>query len=160
MEAAPTPIINYFSGFRQNLVPLFQRPYSWERRNWQDLWDDILDLCALTQDRGAPHFMGAAVTVPVRAVPVGVSKFLVIGGQQRLTTLAVLLCAIRDTLASDSTKRRHIQFHYLTNDGYEGLDFFKLLPTQGDRPDYSALIKGTDGPDLTEFLTRQSAANR
>lgn len=42
--------------------------------------------------------MGAVVTMPARSVPVGVNKFLVIDGQQRLTTVAVLLCAIRDEL--------------------------------------------------------------
>jgi uncharacterized protein with ParB-like and HNH nuclease domain len=64
--------------------------------------------------------MGAVVTMPARSVPVGVSKFLVIDGQQRLTTIATLLCAIRDELnAADSVQKRRFQNHYLTNDGYE-----------------------------------------
>ena len=53
----------------------------------------------------------------------GVSKFLVIDGQQRLTTIVTLLCAIRDEFGSmDSVPKRRIQNHYLTNDGFEGLD--------------------------------------
>jgi hypothetical protein len=77
------------------------------------------------------------------AVPVGISKFLVIDGQQRLTTIALLLCAVRDVLgADDGTLRRRIQNHYLTNEGYEGIELFKLLPTQGDRDFYAPLIKG------------------
>ena len=72
----------------------------------------------------------------------GVSKFLVIDGQQRLTTIATLLCPIRDELnPAEKVPKRRIQNHYLTNDGYEGLDFFKLLPTQGDRAAYSPLVK-------------------
>jgi uncharacterized protein with ParB-like and HNH nuclease domain len=60
--------------------------------------------------------MGAVVTMPARSVPVGVSKFLVIDGQQRLTTIATLLCAIRDELgASENVPKRRIQNHYLTN---------------------------------------------
>ena len=94
------------------------------------------------------HFMGAVVTMPARSVPVGVSKFLVIDGQQRLTTIVILLCAIRDELnSSDSAPKRRIQNFYLTNDGFEGLDFFKLLPTQGDRPAFSPLIQGAVLPD-------------
>ena len=42
MEANPTQIINYFSGFKQNLVPLFQRPYTWGERQWRTLWEDIV----------------------------------------------------------------------------------------------------------------------
>ena len=94
--------------------------------------------------------MGAVVTMPARSVPVGVSKFLVIDGQQRLTTIATLLCAIRDDLgAGEQVPKRRIQNHYLTNDGFEGLDFFKLLPTQGDRGAYSPLIQNSaaDLPD-------------
>jgi Protein of unknown function (DUF1524)/Protein of unknown function DUF262 len=84
--------------------------------------------------------------MPARSVPVGVSKFLVIDGQQRLTTIATLLCAIRDELgASENVPKRRIQNHYLTNDGYEGLDFFKLLPTQGDRAAYSPLVQNSGG---------------
>jgi uncharacterized protein with ParB-like and HNH nuclease domain len=46
----------------------------------------------------ATHFMGAVVTMPARSVPVGVSKFLIIDGQQRLTTISILMCAVRDML--------------------------------------------------------------
>ena len=42
MEANPTLIINYFSGFKQNQVPLFQRPYTWGEKQWRTLWEDIL----------------------------------------------------------------------------------------------------------------------
>jgi uncharacterized protein with ParB-like and HNH nuclease domain len=145
MEATPTQIINYFSGFKQNLVPLFQRPYTWGERQWRTLWEDINTFYGREgTDAKSTHFMGAVVTMPARSVPVGVSKFLVIDGQQRLTTIATLLCAIRDDLsAADQVPRRRIQNHYLTNDGFEGVDFFKLLPTQGDRAAYAPLIQGT-----------------
>jgi uncharacterized protein with ParB-like and HNH nuclease domain len=153
MEATPTQIINYFSGFKQNLVPLFQRPYTWGERQWRTLWDDILMFYGSAEhDLKSTHFMGAVVTMPARSVPVGVSKFMVIDGQQRLTTIAILLCAIRDGLspAEDIPKRR-IQNHYLTNDGYEGLEVFKLLPTQGDRAAYSPMIQSSPLPPGSHF---------
>ena len=141
MEATPTQIINYFSGFKQNIVPLFQRPYTWGERQWRTLWEDIFNFYGHEGEAKSTHFMGAVVTMPARSVPVGVSKFLVIDGQQRLTTIALLLCAIRDGLpATETTAQRRIQNHYLTNDGFEDLDFFKLLPTQADRLAYSPLI--------------------
>jgi len=151
MEATPTQIINYFSGFKQNLVPLFQRPYTWGERHWRTLWEDVLAFYGSgSSDTKSTHFMGAVVTMPARSVPVGVSKFLLIDGQQRLTTITILLCAIRDTLGGeDQVPKRRIQNHYLTNDGYEGLDFFKLLPTQGDRASYAPLVQhsGAELPD-------------
>jgi hypothetical protein len=140
MEATPTQIINYFSGFKQNIVPLFQRPYTWTEKQWRVLWEDIFSFYDVTDTR-SNHFMGAVVTMPARSVPVGVSKFLVIDGQQRLTTVALLMCAIRDSLGEvDSMHRRRIQSFYLTNEGYEASEYYKLLPTQGDRLPYSALI--------------------
>ncbi len=143
MEATPTLIINYFSGFKQNLVPLFQRPYTWGEKQWRTLWEDIMSFYDYPETESkATHFMGAVVTMPARSVPVGVSKFLVIDGQQRLTSVAVLLCAVRDSLiATDEVRKRKIQNFYLTNDGYDGTDFFKLLPTQGDRGGYSPIVQ-------------------
>jgi uncharacterized protein with ParB-like and HNH nuclease domain len=86
--------------------------------------------------------MGAIVTMPSKSVPVGVAKHLIIDGQQRLTTLALLLCAIRDELPPDAkVERARIQNHYLTNDGYDNWDHFKLLPTQDDRECFKGLIQ-------------------
>jgi uncharacterized protein with ParB-like and HNH nuclease domain len=153
MEATPTQIINYFSGFKQNLVPLFQRPYTWGERQWRTLWDDILAFYSSAEGgQKSTHFMGAVVTMPARSVPVGVSKFMVIDGQQRLTTVAILLCAIRDGLSSaDQIAKRRIQNHYLTNDGYDGLEVFKLLPTQGDRAAYSPMIQASPNLPDSQF---------
>ncbi|MBF2025656.1 MAG: DUF262 domain-containing protein [Oscillatoriales cyanobacterium C42_A2020_001] len=57
-----------------------------------------------TGDTGT-HFMGAIVSVPARSVPVGVSKYLILDGQQRLTTVPLLLCALRDCLDFNSASR-------------------------------------------------------
>ena len=142
MEATPTLVINYFSGFKQNLVPMFQRPYTWTEKQWKTLWEDVMVFYPANEagDKGT-HFMGAVVTMPARSVPVGVSKFLIIDGQQRLTTISLLMCAVRDHFGPDQAgSRRRIQQFYLTNDGSEGTEYFKLLPTQGDREAYASLI--------------------
>ncbi|MGA2850512.1 MAG: DUF262 domain-containing protein [Terracidiphilus sp.] len=148
MEASPTLVINYFSGFKQSIVPLFQRPYTWDTKHWRTLWEDIESFYEPHEGQPkAVHFMGAIVTMPAVSVPVGVLKFLIIDGQQRLTTIALLMCAIRDVLpaASENLKRK-IQDFYLTNYGYSGLDFFKLLPTQGDREYYSPIVQSLATP--------------
>jgi uncharacterized protein with ParB-like and HNH nuclease domain len=138
MEANPVRVIQYFDGSKQNLIPLFQRGYSWDRDNWQTLWDDIL-----VQYEAGPesnHFMGAIVSFPVRTVPVGVNKHLIIDGQQRLTTLALLLCALRTQLDARDAARVD---DYLINRHYEGQDRLKLVPTQkrDDRKAFLSLVE-------------------
>jgi uncharacterized protein with ParB-like and HNH nuclease domain len=137
MEANPVRVIQYFDGNKQNVIPLFQREYSWEKKNWQTLWDDIL----VQYEGGADsnHFMGAIVSFPVRTVPVGVNKHLIVDGQQRLTTLAILLCAIRTQLDPKVSARID---DYLINRHYEDQDRLKLVPTQkqGDREAFLALV--------------------
>ena len=132
MEAFPAKIIQYFNGEKQNLIPLFQRPYTWKQANWQTLWNDVM----VQYDVGdsSTHFMGAIVSVPARSVPVGVSKFLIIDGQQRLTTVSLLLCALRDCLDVNSAAR--VQQVYLTNNFLGPDDTPKLVPTQADREAY------------------------
>lgn len=151
MEATPTLVINYYSGFKQNVVPLFQRPYTWTEKQWRTLWEDAMIFYAADDANDkATHFMGAVVTMPARSVPVGVSKSLIIDGQQRLTTISILMCAVRDMLPPEHHgARRRIQQFYLTNDGSEGTEYFKLLPTQGDRASYASLIQDTGTP-ITE----------
>ena len=139
MEASPVHILQYFDGSKQGVIPLFQRPYSWEPKDWNTLWDDLM--AQYEESERASHFMGAIVTVPVKSVPVGVSKHLVIDGQQRLTTLSILLTAIRDKasqIGDDVTKG--IISDLLINRHYQDPDDLKLVPTQADRAAYKALI--------------------
>lgn len=135
MEASPARVIQYFNGEKQNLIPLFQRPYTWIENNWQALWDDLM-VQYEAGDAGT-HFMGAIVSVPARSVPVGVSKYLIIDGQQRLTTVSILLCSLRDCLDSNSASR--IQEVYLTNRFRDLEDTLKFVPTQVDRDVYRTI---------------------
>jgi uncharacterized protein with ParB-like and HNH nuclease domain len=97
MKASETHLGKILEGNNQFVVPLFQRPYTWDESRWKVLWSDLVELCDDEEDtRAKPHFLGSIVTVPTRSVPEGVTKYLLIDGQQRLTTLQVLLAALRD----------------------------------------------------------------
>ncbi len=84
------------------------------------------------------HFMGAIVSVPARSVPVGVSKYLIIDGQQRLTTVCLLLCALRDLVDKNTADRIHEV--YLINIFRDIEDTLKFVPTQIDRERFRSII--------------------
>jgi hypothetical protein len=147
MEARPCQILEFFNGTKQLLVPLFQRPYEWGPQQWEALWADLLEQYERPEEEAlASHFTGAIVTAPARSVPVGVSKHLVIDGQQRLTTVAILLCAMRSLIDKDTPRYRKLT-KLLVNEDDEGPDYFKLLPTQLDRAAFQGMIQQTPQPD-------------
>lgn len=155
MKASETKLIRIIEGTNQYLVPHFQRPYTWQKKNWETLWVDIVALTPVAdaiEGGGSPpeHFMGAMVTAPAHSVPEGVTKYLLIDGQQRLTTLLIFLAAIRDQAKAtqDEKLASRIQEMYLTNRYQDGLDQYKLLPTQGNEPthnDRTAFLAIMDG---------------
>jgi uncharacterized protein with ParB-like and HNH nuclease domain len=60
-------------GTKQFLVPLFQRTYSWDKKEWDSLWSDLEDL--YDEQNLREHFIGSTVTIPSEATPSGVTKF-------------------------------------------------------------------------------------
>ena len=125
-----------FSGEMQFIVPLFQRSYSWRLKQWRTLWHDLVELPELEASR--QHFIGSVVMHPTNTVPTGVSKYAVIDGQQRLTTLFLVLVALRDVArqVGDERLAERITDTYLANKWAPAHERYKLLPTQADRADF------------------------
>lgn len=152
MKASETKLTKIIEGTNQYLVPHYQRPYTWGSKEWKTLWSDLVDLTDDDTNQTAPrqHFLGSIVTAPGHSVPEGVSKWVLIDGQQRMTTLLLLLAAIRDAAREAGKERLANQIHdlYLTNQYQDGSDFYKLLPTKGvdttggDRAGFISIIQG------------------
>ena len=109
------------------------------------LWEDVFQLAEDREERpDLTHFMGSLVLTPSPAIsPGGVQDWLVIDGQQRLTTLSLLLCAVRDRLAATNPRDRdRINEQYLVNKWHPDR-YTKLQPTQADRASYLACVDGT-----------------
>lgn len=146
VKAVETSLRELLEGTKQYQVPLYQRTYSWKSAQLERLWED---LAQLADDRAAhraqvTHFLGSLVLAPTPEVgPAGVSKYLVVDGQQRLTTTTLLLAAIRDhRAATESPEHRdRLNEQYLINKWKSGDERLKLLPTQADRPSYLACIE-------------------
>ena len=120
MKAHETILQPVLEGTKQYIVPLFQRTYSWKSDNWKTLWDDLLSL--YSSESARKHFLGALVSMPVDMTPAGVNKFLLIDGQQRITTLFLILAAIRDiAIARDEGNLSdQINEAYLPTNGQKG----------------------------------------
>ncbi len=145
MKASETTVREVLQGEKQYVIPLYQRRYSWERKDDKDplnqLWDDILSLDGA--DPAPTHFLGSVVLAPSPSnTPAGVVRWLVVDGQQRLTTLSVLLCAIRDHVQHDDPQlAEKIHELYLVNKYASGDERYRLLPTQEDRQSWIALVE-------------------
>lgn len=147
MQAAEAKVQKVLERCEQFLVPHYQRPYSWTEKQWATLWQDVVGV--LEEASSKPHFLGSIVTAPGRSVPEGVEKRLLIDGQQRLTTVIILLALVRNRARDEgNTKLAERIGDLITNRHEDGSERYKLLPTEGetaadgDRDAFVALIDG------------------
>lgn len=126
----------------QYVIPMFQRYYSWGRKDWERLWEDLIEL----QDPDQPsqsHFMGSLVFISDEIYPNVVPVFQVIDGQQRLITMSLLLCALRNVAHSRGFAElaSEITSLYLIQQYKKGQERFRVFPRQRDRDQYIAAIE-------------------
>ncbi|GAA2815973.1 GmrSD restriction endonuclease domain-containing protein [Streptomyces showdoensis] len=146
MQAKETLFADLVQGRAQQFqVPLYQRTYAWTEKQLNQLWSDVLEQAELleTGDRASTHFLGSVVLAPSPQNEATFPRWLVVDGQQRLTTLSLALAAIRDHIAdTQPDEAERIDEEYLVNKRKTGDDHFRLLPTQADRSQFAAHIRG------------------
>ena len=144
MKAGQVALQQLLNGKIQYRVPLFQRTYSWDEDQWYRLWTDVLEIYAMEEPRN--HFIGAVVTQPITDAAGFTTKFLLIDGQQRLTTLFIMLACIRKAASQIEALPdldEEIWETCLVNKFAPASDdFLKLRPTQRDRQDFRTAIDG------------------
>ncbi|WP_306359199.1 DUF262 domain-containing protein [Nocardia sp. CC227C] len=148
MKASETTFAALVQGEKQFQIPLYQRTYSWTDKQLAQLWNDICEQADLLAegDRSTTHFCGSVVLAPSPLNDASFARWLVVDGQQRLTTLSLALAAIRDHVAAtDARQRERIDEQYLINKFQDGDGYFRLLPTQADRGAYGEHIRNTHG---------------
>jgi len=132
-------------GPRQYVVPYFQRAYSWRRRQWTTLFDDILELYELGSRNS--HFLGSMVLLAEHNEADPLPHTLVIDGQQRIVTLSLFLAAIRDVIKnSDRPFADRIHTQYLMNVDQDGV---KVLTTHQDRDAFATVIRTGKEPEAS-----------
>ncbi|UOS47099.1 DUF262 and DUF1524 domain-containing protein [Helicobacter pylori] len=136
MEADATTLLNFIKGNQKNqlVIPIYQRLYSWEKEQCKQLWDDIIKIGG--NDKMDGHFIGSILYV-LDGITHSDNVLLIIDGQQRLTTITLLLTALRDHW---SDKRKEIEDHYLINSNKNGDKKFRLILSESDKDTLLSLI--------------------
>ena len=161
-------------------IPPFQRPYVWSHDDqWEPLWEDVRNVAEnyleelersdndgiVAEQKTSPHFLGAVVLKQVPTSAKDIDQREVIDGQQRVTTLQLLLDAIQQICEESDqpylkkTARRLAKL--VTNDeeliGDDELHIFKLWPTRGDREAFRhAMDNGLAVNDFEDSLIVQA----
>lgn len=173
MQPTYQPLAQIFSTETRHLVPLFQRPYVWSREEqWEPLWDDVSDLgnrVLSGQKPVAGHFLGTVVLEQVDTPSGAVNRREIIDGQQRLTTLQILLQSARLALGSLATEdegalraaqieRTRLESLIFNPPGYDQSDRYKVWPTNDDRPAFKQVMDAVEPEALAGAGTRMSDA--
>lgn len=144
MKAQDLPFTQLLHGAKQFIIPIFQRTYSWEITHCEQLWKDILRVGGSSELHS--HFIGSAVYIPENDTSAAISRWLVIDGQQRITTLTLLLLALKRRLQSEDLETpvsaAEIEDYFLINRYGKGEQRYKLRLTQSDKDTLMALLDG------------------
>ena len=159
MKATEAKLLSFLQKSPQFIIPIYQRTYSWTEKQCRQLWDDILR--AGSSDAITVHFIGSIVYVEQGLSQVShQSPLLVIDGQQRLTTVSLLLealaRAVDDDEPIDGFSAPKLRAYYLTNALERGDRYFKLLLSQTDNASLKAIIKNSEPPQTPSLRVKQN----
>lgn len=144
MKANGTDLLSLLNKPTQFIIPIYQRTYSWGEPQCQQLWEDILH--AGNKDKIAPHFIGSIVYIEKEPNQVSdQSSLLVIDGQQRMTTVMLIIEALARCLGNtepvDGFSAQKLRTYYLLNRSKSGERRYKLLLTLRDKATLLAFME-------------------
>ena len=153
MQAINHPLVYLVTGPKQFIIPAFQRDYSWTTEQCRQMWDDILRAGGSDGD----HFIGSFVYIAGNAAG-AFSSWLVVDGQQRLTTLTLLLIALRDHIretgwSGQEPTAAKIDAYFLTNERELGDRRYKVALRRHDDATLKALVDGKNPSDIENKST-------
>lgn len=146
MKAVDTELLKLIKNTDQFIVPIYQRTYSWTVRECEQLWNDMVRVGTLNNET---HFIGSIVYFEKEAHQNSrFNRVLVIDGQQRLTTVSLILAALSKymkmkSISTDDWDPAKIA-QYLINNAEKGDNKYKIMLSKGDNPTFQAIIDSTD----------------
>ena len=149
MKATEAKLLAFIKKSPQFVIPIYQRTYSWTEKECRQLWDDILRTGS--NDDITAHFVGSIVYIEKGLYQVSSqSPLLVIDGQQRLTTVTLLITALAnaldDTEPVEGFSQRKLRNYYLLNPEEDGEQHFKLILSQTDKDSLIAILNKSEQP--------------
>ena len=148
MQAINSPFVALVNGTKQFVIPAFQRDYSWTTEQCQQMWKDITRAGSNDED----HFIGSFVYIAGNTAAV-FSSWLVVDGQQRLTTLTLLLIALRDHIRETGwvglePTTEQIDAYFLTNEHESGHRRYKVALRRHDDATLRVLVDGKNASEV------------
>ena len=144
MQAQCIDFLDLFDGQVQYVVPRWQRRYRWGSSDIVRLVEDLITVAS--QDETTTHYGGTLLTFPEPGPAGVVKKIRVVDGQQRLTTVSILLACIAEKLGSDGScddwTADIIRNDRLTNPGKSPGNIRKLKLQDGDEDEYRFGLEG------------------
>lgn len=154
MKANEANLLVFLKKSPQFVIPIYQRTYSWTEKECAQLWNDILRTGK--NDALSAHFVGSIVYIEKSLSQVSSqSPLLVIDGQQRLTTVTLLVAALAKALELlpedkrepvDGFSPRKLRNYYMVNPEEENERHYKLILSQTDKASLMAIVSGREQP--------------
>ncbi len=149
MKATEAKLLDFLKKSPQFVIPIYQRTYSWTEKECRQLWKDIIRTGS--NDALSSHFVGSIVYIEKGLYQVSSqSPLLMIDGQQRLTTVTLVIAALAKALGVtepiEDFSAEKLRGYYLLNPLEKELRHFKLMLSQTDRDSLIAIVGDTEQP--------------
>ena len=156
MKAEDVRLTELLEGPKQFIVPVFQRDYSWGTKHCLQLWKDIVRVGSDANTKA--HFVGSVVYVAAEENSAKITRWLLIDGQQRLTTVSLLLAAFRNRVPAEEPESEHpvdddglptrleLEDYYLRNAHGKGDRRHKLHLRRADQETMAAIVDAKECP--------------
>ena len=156
MKASSANLLTVIKGPKQFFIPIYQRTYSWQLAQCDQLLKDIIRISK--DDNLQGHFLGSIVYFQEDIHTISdVPKLLVIDGQQRLTTVSLLILALSHFLKNNpvelDTNANKLFNYYLLNSDEDNDLRYKLMLTRGDKQSYINLLNEIPQEDTMNRVT-------
>ena len=139
MRATETNVLNFIGGLdKVFIIPPFQRNYEWTIEQCEELFNDIIS----SYKNKKSHYLGNIVYYVGKNNGASYNEFIIVDGQQRVTTILLLLCALRDSI-EDQSVFESVNKRYLINDTGDNRFRIRLKQTSYDTKSFTSIIDKT-----------------
>lgn len=162
MFAKTNEFLDFLNQTHKLRIPIYQRKYSWNLKQCNELWEDIIRI-GKDENIDNTHFIGSVVYIKEEhAFPGELNTLLIIDGQQRLTTISLIICALckvlKENLDIENIDHDKLVSYYLLNEKEKGDDKYKLILTQDDEKSLKKIINNVsaENDSIINFSNKDS----